>query len=205
MRTPKPGPVPKDQVDKLVDAVLSAQPSYALLRKLAAAKYISSPSSPTLAELARDPEFSGISLNTLQRWAAEDDWIDQREAFYEIIRIEIQKRAAGKLVQARLNEFENYTDLQTLLFDKMRTTVIHANSLEGMVGAVVKLGEFLDKLRVAILEDVVPAKLGQAAVTPQLPSGSLTASEAHDAAMLILQKRREEQQSKNAKKPLDKA
>jgi len=132
------------------------------LRWLAGVIYAST--SVSLAKLAVDKRFSGISKRTLERWATDDRWREKRQVQATEIRTRIEAELVTSLVEGRLSELrklEEYIEhVDNVLLktndDGSKSLALAPTSLEQIFALRLKAAAYLDHLR-AELADVFVA------------------------------------------------
>lgn len=110
----------------------------------------------TIEQLAKMPMFEHLSLGVYKRWAKLDRWSEQRKRFETMLNDRAEREMANKLLRERRAELEKahalYQDMIGTLSNKK--TRPEPKSFEGMVGAFVKLGQYIEALRVVTLDNM---------------------------------------------------
>ena len=178
--------------------VLVPEDSFMDLRYAASKDYAYTFRDISIAELCRHPRYAHISPRTMERWCAEDGWVEMRRAFRDEYRKEMEKAIGTQIVQARLA----YTKLGDELLDdsfkrlltKDKKKLLEVKSREGLMRATVMLWDRTiaekEKLADAIMPEPIAHQQSEhytPAVQPQL-----TKEEAREAALTIVRMRREQ-------------
>jgi len=149
-------------------AMVPAQPQEELdnvdLRRLAGERYIYSASQPSISELAEHPFFKGrITIRTLERWAVEDRWAENRKRWGEQYTTKVQQRLGTELIRARVNELKVATEIQNaidakLLKKKKGKLVIEGEfrSPESALNTRLKNAQHIDQLRGELAGQIMP-------------------------------------------------
>lgn len=190
------GPVPlrvKDR-QKPLDKSRGAQTHHAAmawLRQLAGLTFITNQDPISISDISRMENFRDVPLRTLTRWAAVDQWGERRNQFFLGIRQEIELRLQTKIINVRMNQLAVVDEMFEQAVRIVQSQIAEPNSLEGMIGAAIKLLDVGDRLRERVQRDAIPTSLGQGvhpanAIQPELSEG-----EAREAAKAIMRLRRE--------------
>ena len=155
------------------------------LREKAGILYKTSSDALGLRDLAAMPEL-GVCLSTLQRWCVEDDWVEKRKRFFQGLTAKFEQEIGRQIVNGRVQTLKD----MTALFDKSlaltSTMKIEPNSLEGMLGALVRLSKHLDELRQGIGSELVPRDMDTS--RPNLKP-QLSLDESRKVALMIARDR----------------
>lgn len=173
------------------------------LRRLACVEYVTSERGISIRDMIRNPMYGDqISVVTLERWCAEDQWVKQREEYFEKLKDDLKKKIGSSIVQTRmkqLNEIqvmrEEIRERLKPLFDDEGNLVLAGpkmNSYEGMVTAYTRLMEMEIKLQDMIAEKVVPERFGGTRNDGVRAMPQLDRTDVRAAAKAIIHKRREE-------------
>lgn len=169
------------------------------MRHTAALQYVTSRQGISIRELAKTVPFNQLYPATLERWSAEDNWVQRRQKYFQEIRGEIETRIAEKLIQTRVKQLESMDMLfETLMVD---ITTTNAKTKEGIVTAAVRVLEASDTIRDKLSKEVVPEHLGGVHREGMPVTPTLTDVEARAAAKAVIQKRREQARAGMAEGP----
>lgn len=175
------------------------------LRRLAGTLYITDVvyyrSTQQLADLEM---FADIPPSVIADWCQKDKWVEQRRKFEALVKQRAEKQIADKLVLERREEIKKahklYNDAVDILQKKGRP---EPKTYEGMVTAVVRLGQYLETMRSEVLGDLdifapPPVVEGEpeADAVHKVPP-KLSVREAQAAIDAILEVRRTEQREEH--------
>jgi len=146
----------------------------------------------SVRELAKDSEFSGVSLVTLERWCAEDRWVEQRTKFFAQMKESMESKLGNRLVSERVKTLANLDDLMNNALGKLSSNIVDANSFEGLMSATIRVAEFREKLLDKILAGIGDVKIGEDGEfrDPVRSKPALTIDEVRDMARVVLERRR---------------
>jgi hypothetical protein len=100
----------------------------------------------TVEELATRPGFfKTITLNTMRRWATEDNWIDRRQQKLDYFRDFVSDHIGTEIVQARRHELSVLSSLFQETVAQLQAS--RPSTYEGMLQALVKLAMLMDSWR----------------------------------------------------------
>jgi len=151
--------------------------------------------------MAEDPEFAAVSITTLERWCAEDQWVDQRVRYFESLKKGMESKLGENLVNERVKTLEEINSLMTNALNKLSSNIVEPNSFEGLMSAVVRIAEFREKLLDKIMGSIGPMEVGGEVKNPSRARPKLTVDEIRDMAKVVLQKRRNLQRAGEKVKP----
>jgi hypothetical protein len=173
------------------------------MRTVAKLYYVTDLQECTVEEMAALPQFSGVALSTLRAWCTQDGWVDTRKQVKEDWRKKLEEKLGEEITRQRLvflDEMQGVwrQGMKMLDFDRIRdpenddpTPIAMPKTWEGVASAMVKLGDMMDRMRVAIRDDVAPKN------DPAARGGSkmkvevdLSDDEAVGAVKAILERRR---------------
>lgn len=162
------------------------------LRHYAGVKYVTSLEDMTIRQLALDPEMSGVSLVTLERWCAEDRWVDKRMQYLTDARKNIEKKLGNRLVNERVKTLQKIDEVLDNAMTKLLGNVVQANSFEGLMSAAIRTAEFREKLLDKILAGIGPMEIGSSGdlQDPTRAKPNLSVDEVRDMARVVLTRRR---------------
>lgn len=186
--------IAEESSSKSIEMVKQEAPSeanYDWLRRLAENIYVTHPGHISWRKLAELPEFKGkIHPRTINRYCSEDDWVKKRKAYFDGLQEIIKNRVASAQVQARVDHLEKFSGI----FEKMlaRMEDVEPNSMEGLATAIVRVGKFMEEMRVLVSAEIVPEKGTMAPGTTGSPvPPELNADEARAAALAVIRMRQE--------------
>lgn len=142
-------------------------------------------------EMAKHPVYGAASLRTLEEWCRKDQWIERRRQNLEAWREQISRGIGNELARVRTDQLSRLQAIFEQALAKLENDLVDAKSWEGVAGVLVKLAELMDGWRDKIHGDVVPG-ISRSLDPPAQTRPQLTDEEARAAAMVIIQKRREQ-------------
>jgi hypothetical protein len=112
----------------------------------------------SVSELTEYPEFNGIRVKTLERWAIEDQWSAQRREQQARLKHSIEDRLRNELIELHMRQLG---DMQKV-YDRANLFLLSKDgpaprSFEQLGNLMVKLSERMDTLRIGLLEKLTPA------------------------------------------------
>jgi len=189
-----PGRPPKSSIEYEGDPT-----SYPYLRALAGEKYITDMDQGSIADWQRTPLFQIIPLETMQRWSAQDGWVEKRRVFFDSIRKRAEAKLGTVLAQARFEQLKESRKVKDVAFNlivkKGKKAVLEAKSMEGMINAYTKLIQVIDEQSEKLADMVLPepaASLEGSDTMLPVVRPRLSQEEAAAAALTIVRMRREE-------------
>ena len=117
-------------------------------------------------------------------------------------RQQVERSIGNELTRTRTQQLNRLQSIFERAVTKLENDVVLAKSWEGVAAVLVKLAELLDNWRDKIKADSVPQIAG-AFSPPSQTRPKLTDEEARAAAMLILQRRREQMRLDAARQNAD--
>ncbi len=166
-------------------------------RKLAGIHYVTTQQSISVYEMAKDPQW-GVGESAMLRWSAEDKWVLRRQDYFDNITKEIETKLGEKLVQARVDSLKRMNEVYDDGMDMLLDGIGEVKSHEGLVSAMVKVADHIERTREKLVEQVVPKFLGGPTRDESQVTPVLTSDEARKAASAIMQHRREASRAKLA-------
>lgn len=166
------------------------------LRYAAGIYYATDLNGCTVESLAKHPIYGTVGLKRLQAWCTEDEWVKRREANREQWRKRIEAAVGSKLAQARVRQLESLQRVYDRALAKLEQEAVRANTWEGVAGVLIRIAEVMDDWRAKIAQEVWPnlseQMAQQGSVANAMAKPKLSREEARAAALLIIQKRREQ-------------
>ena len=159
------------------------------LRSEAGLIYMTDPRSPSIAEVAKNPKFQGISPTTLERWCNEDRWVERRTQFFEAWQQKAQARIGSELCRIRQRDLSDLEEIRKMALEKLHDPLVMAKSWEGVMKVFLEAMEHRERLTDAIgLELMPPSNEPRAAATAA--DVDILPEEVQIAAREILRSRR---------------
>ncbi len=159
------------------------------LRFEAKAIYTTHPDGITVEELANDPRFASVALDTLYNWSRQDGWVEERrrvlQDFGNRLKKDLQKALYSRLAQVRIKQLRTVSKVKQNLLNKL----LHADvkSAEGAAKVVIDLMKHELDLSHSIGQELNPGQVSGGAIDPR---NALSEAEVLDAARIILKNRR---------------
>lgn len=173
--------------------------SYPYLRMMAGKDYATDMSQRSIAELQRTPLYEIVPLDTMQRWSAQDGWVEKRRVFFDGVRKKAEEKLGTALAQSELEQLKKdqqiLDDAFNRLVTKAKAKVLEANSWEGAVRAYVALAQMVTERRIRVADLVIPepaASLQSQDHMLPVVRPRLSQEEAAAAALTIVRMRRDE-------------
>lgn len=178
------------------------------LRRLAFTTYTMSFHKVSVEAISRHPEFSGVTLDTLERWCREDRWIEKRDEYQTQAQNQFAKVMLQRNLQYQKEELGRLQEMGGHIWQQLFPQADEngevilpppLKSFESAVTAYLKIQQEIDKRMENVQADILPQifhqedadespqQLAKSNVMPQLSS-----KEARAAAKVILQMRRED-------------
>lgn len=164
--------------------------------------YASNLAGVSIDEMSKMEQFAGVTKRTLERWSAEDRWLEQRRDFQENVKAALTSEIFSKVMDIRRQQVEVMQQLfddavSKLLPDDANAVVPEVKSYEGLLRAVTRSFESLDRMRDRLAETLIPERAltsgsdGDPIINPIKPV--LTLEETTAAARVIVEMRRKAQ------------
>lgn len=183
------------------------------IRHVAGLLYTTSSEKMSLSILEKHPLMvqEGVTVASLERWSRDDDWVARRQTFLENLRKGLEKQIGTELSRARVEFLDGLYSVREDLLDKLSTNAAKPNSYEGLVNALVKLSDQIDKMQEKLAGSLVPQSFdvapGSTSALPgeavQQMTPKLSPAEARAGALAIVRKRREDLRQKLAQSDED--
>jgi len=159
----------------------------------------------SLVDMTKHPIYGVVPLRTLERWCGLDDWTKRRAAVLEQWRKKIEAAVGSKLAQSRVHQLESLQRVYDKVLLKLETDAVEAGTYEGMTSVLLRLAELMDEWRARLAQEIWPAmaeaSAGDGRSTALMVRPKLSREEAREAAMLIIQRRREELKAEREANP----
>ena len=129
-----------------------AMSQIAALRVLAERTFVFNPEGVSLRELARQPEFKGVSNETLSRWSREDDWLQKRRDVFDSFRKQVERSIGQSMVTQARQQLALYDRVHEqfaafILPDKDGRLAAQPKSAESAMLALLKIDEARGRIR----------------------------------------------------------
>jgi len=183
-------------------------PGIQWLRHLTRMRYVTDQSGLSLRDMAGEPEFSGISRSTLERWSVEDHWVEKRQDFQASVAADIQAKVQDMIEEVRVRQLQDLDGVAQRLLAKLDETVtlpdgttvpvVMPSSMEGVANALVRVVEASAKMREALAKEVQQVRPGGPGRANTMVTPTLADDEARESAKLIMRMRREKARHKLA-------
>lgn len=105
----------------------------------------------SLAELADHPRLRAVSKRTIERWAANDRWQQERDS----TRSRWKRQVVIEMGKALAAQRQEQLDILAGMFDDgvAKLKRLRPKTWEGVASATVRIGKLIDDTRAALLED----------------------------------------------------
>lgn len=173
----------------------SRKRSLAYLRHVAGIYYVTSVDAPSAGDIGLHPLFQGVSMSTISRWSAMDHWAERRALFLEKHRQQLEAHMGSALMAARAEQIKTVAGVTDMALDILEKNKGEFNSWEGVAGVFVRLSALVEDLRSKVAADLPKTEAAVEGLPDIAVESSLTDAEAHAAAALVLQRRREAQEA----------
>lgn len=169
------------------------------LRMEAALTYMSDPERGSIRKVHQDPRFSQLALSTLENWSRRDKWVERRQRFISTWAKHAYSKMGTVFVHERQADMELLKELQDMSMGRLRSgeDPVPIKSLEGIIGALVRVSARKDEIGKSLVEDMLPPDTGDTGTNSPLvgnvdgaSSGVLAEHEVLDALNSILDQRR---------------
>jgi hypothetical protein len=196
---------PADEVGRPSKTKIEIQadaPTTTWIRHLAATNYVTDPDGRSVRwHYENDPRCHIVALDTMERWAAVDGWVERRRQFVDKLNKKAEGRMANVLFQERLKDLRNREALlreaRNRLMPEDKTAALPSNSFESLLNAYTRLSTEVDDMRQKLADTVLPGVLAAPVATDE-ESGQamhvrpqLSEDEKRAAASVILKIRRD--------------
>lgn len=157
----------------LVGMDLDSIPDYdnlKLLRAYGKVYYSTSINRCTVQEMSKHPLFAAVHPSTMQRWAATDGWVGERDLFWRQMGGEVAKRVASEMARARAAELHQLNKIAETMITRLLDEDGEQKwgTFEQTVNALVKLIDTIDGYRerlLAAMPQVVAESSGEQKTT----------------------------------------
>lgn len=196
---------PSDEVgrpSKTKIEVTSEAPTPAWVRRMAAQNYVGDPEGRSIRWwYENDPMCQIVTMDTMNRWAAVDGWVERRRQFLDKLNRRAESRMANAVFRARLEDLKKREQLMRLAEQRLNPQspeqALPSNSFEALLNAYTRLGTEVDEMREKLADVVTPGVLAATETAEESPSQrarvrpQLDEQEARAAAATILSLRRQ--------------
>lgn len=171
-------------------------PGMLWLRNLASLRYTTSQEGISVQQLSKLEPFNLVSLVTLQRWSAEDSWVEARKAYHIGIKQRVESAIGNTMVRTRVAQLKTMTGMFEDACGKLDSSDTRVGTYEGLLMVIIRLADQLDKMREKISSELVPSS-GIGVSAEQRPlKASLSEEEAREASKAVIRMRREQMRKK---------
>ena len=162
----------------------------ARLRVEAGMVYMTDSERGSITKLLDDSRFSGVGRRTLERWCAEDKWVQRREQFLEHWASVARRRLGSQLVQSRIDELEELAEVRALAMEKIRDELTLPKSWEGVVKVLLDVNTRIEHVASDIGAEMMPPGSAESAEHTLASEASLGEVDRDAAVKAILAARR---------------
>ena len=153
----------------------------------------------SIADMAKHPTFTVVSLKTLENWSMQDHWVSARKDFQERMRKKVQNVMAGEIVLERSKQLAEMGDLRDKVYQRLLVQLARLpdeENLPALINCYVRILDLSDRFVDKLSDVFIPALVeddddGVMRPLPQVKP-NLTPEEARAAAKLLLRMRRED-------------
>lgn len=162
----------------------------------------------SLRELSERQPFVGVvTLRQLERWSAEDNWVNRRRDILDNWRRVIEAKVGSEVVRKRVEDLMQMDTLAEKAMAKLESR-LKAQSWEGVAQALIKLWQLRDQYREKIAAELIPAASPQSTLGGSSPLGALpkpkfSVDEVRAAAHAVMAQRRAQMRATAAQMATD--
>lgn len=129
------------------------------LRMDAGLAYMTNPDCASLDDLSQDERFRSVSKRTLERWCAEDKWVERRQQFLSRWAEHAKERLGSALSRHRTEEFQQLLRVRELALSKLEDPMLEPKSWEGVAKVLVEINRRIENVAVSVGNEVLPSGL----------------------------------------------
>lgn len=155
--------------------------------------YTLSTQAVSVRDMVALPQFSMVTVRTMQRWADEGGWWDIRQAHLAKLRGLLQSKLSSRLVAQRSEQMQMMDDILHQGVQMLSDPNLQPRNWEGVAGTTLKVVEAIDRWGAGIKSEMTPDEVKPGAAQQQLPAHmmpALSEDEARAAARAIVLMRR---------------